>query len=168
MIETRVAAAGNEADMIARMRAVIPGAWFPITATETTVSTTPVLDSLLAGLGCGWSYCYDLAVFVRQQTRLGTASGSFLDMICTDYFGNLIRRKSSEVDDTFRSRITANLLVPRATRQAVIATITSLLNCIPSVFEPRRAADTGGYGGVSSAGAGGGGDMVHRQSCSVR
>ena len=159
MSESRagVAVAGNEVDMVSRMRAVIPGAWFPITATDTTASTTPILDGLLAGLGCGWSYCYYLAVFVRQQTRLGTASGSFLDMICSDYFGNFIKRKSSELDDTFRTRITANLLIPRATRQAVIETLISLLNCMPSVFEPRRAADTGGYGGTSLASAGGGG-----------
>lgn len=149
--------AGTSADMVGRLRAVLPATWFPVTAPNSTASVTPVLDGLLAGLAWGWSYCYVLMSFVVRQARIGTASGNFLDMICTDFFGVSIQRKSSETDEAFRSRIRANLLLPRATREALTSTIVALLNDPPGIFEPRNAADTGGYGSEFRSNAGGGG-----------
>ena len=148
---------GSVPDMVSRLRAVMPISWFPITAPDAAASETPVLDALLSGIGQGWSFCYALLVFVRQQTRIATATGGFLDMICTDLFGNVLKRSVGEVDAAFRSRIQANLLLPRATREALAQTLLTLLGRAPSIFEPWRAADTGGYGGSLSAAAGGGG-----------
>lgn len=148
---------GSVADMVSRMRTVMPTAWFPLTAPDATASVTPVLDSLLHGIGHAWSFCHALTVFVRQQARIATATGGFLDMICADLFGDAIRRKAAEGDATFRNRIRANLLLPRATRAALSQTISTLAGQAPSIFEPSRAVDTGGYGGGSLAGAGGGG-----------
>ena len=148
---------GSVADMVSRMRAVMPASWFPLTAPDATTSATPIFDGLLNGIGEAWSFCYALATFVRQQTRIATAAGSFLDMICADLFGDVIRRNPAEADDAFRSRIQANLLLPRATRAALSQTISTLLGKMPLVLEPSRALDTGGYGGGSSPGVGGGG-----------
>ncbi len=148
---------GSIADMVSRMRAVMPASWFPLTAPNATASATPIFDGLLNGVGEAWSFCYGLAVFVRQQTRIATAAGGFLDMICADLFGNVIRRNATEADDAFRSRIQANLLLPRATRGALSQTISTLLGETPLILEPSRALDTGGYGGSSSPEAGGGG-----------
>lgn len=156
-IRSESAVVGTSADMIGRLRAVLPATWFPVTAPNSSASVTPVLDGLLAGLAWGWSYCYALISFVVQQARIETASGSFLDMICADFFGVSIQRKSSETDEAFRGRIRANLLLPRATREALTGTIVALINDSPGIFEPRNAADTGGYGGGSSSNAGGGG-----------
>ena len=151
------AGTGSCADMVSRMRAVLPPSWFPLTAPGATSSATPVLDGILSGIGCGWAYCHALIQFVAQQARISSATGSFLDMICVDFFGTTIKRMSNEVDDRFRGRIGANLLLPRATRLAVSQAISALLGVTPTLFEPSRAADTGGYGGAAAAGAGGGG-----------
>ncbi len=148
---------GSVADMVSRIRTVMPASWFPLTAPDATVSVTPVLDGLLNGIGQAWSFCYALTMFVRQQTRIATASGGFLDMICADLFGNVIRRNAGEADAAFRSRIQANLLLPRATRGALSQTISTLLGEAPLIVEPSRAADTGGNAGRSSPGVGGGG-----------
>ena len=148
---------GSVPDMVSRLRAVMPVSWFPITAPDAAASATPILDALLSGIGQAWSFCYALMVFVRQQTRISTATGGFLDMICTDLFGNVLKRGVGEADAAFQSRIQANLLLPRATRDALAKTLLTLLGRAPSIFEPWRAADTGGYGGRLSAAAGGGG-----------
>ena len=151
------AATGTRADMMSRMRAVLPPSWFPLTAPGATTSATPVLDGVLSGIGCGWAYCYALIQFVVQQGRISSATGSFLDMICADFFGTTIKRLPGEADRGFRNRISANLLLPRATRSAVSQAIAALLGAPPLLFEPFRAADTGGYGGAATSGAGGGG-----------
>ncbi len=148
---------GTCADMISRMRAVLPPSWFPLTAPGATTSATPVLDGVLSGIGCGWAYCYALIQFVVQQSRISSATGSFLDMICADFFGTTIKRMAGESDSGFRSRISANLLLPRATRSAVSQAVAALLGGAPILFEPFRSADTGGYGSAAVSGAGGGG-----------
>ena len=135
----------------------MPASWFPLTAPDATNSATPVLDGLLNGIGQAWSFCYGLTIFVSQQTRIVTATGGFLDMIAADLFGDVIKRNLNEADLTFRSRIQANLLLPRATRDALSETMFTLLGETPLIFEPSRAADTGGYGGGSFPAAGGGG-----------
>ncbi|WP_419729519.1 phage head spike fiber domain-containing protein [Lichenicola sp.] len=148
---------GSVGDMVARMRTVMPAAWFPMTAPGADVSATPVLDGLLSGTGWAWSYCYALTLYVIQQARLATATGGLLDMICSDFFGTLLKRLATETDDAFRDRIRANLLIPRVTRAAVSAAIATLLGQVPEIFEPSRAADTGGYGSSAVPAAGGGG-----------
>ena len=157
MSDSGSAGTGTCADMMSRMRAVLPPSWFPLTAPGATASATPVLDGVLSGIGCGWAYCYALIQFVVQQSRISSATGSFLDMICADFFGTTIKRMPGEVDDGFRNRISANLLLPRATRSAVSQAIAALLGAAPVLFEPFRAADTGGYGDAAASGAGGGG-----------
>ena len=151
------ASTGTCTDMVSRMRAVLPPSWFPLTAPDAMASATPVLDGVLSGIGYGWAYCYALIQFVVQQSRISSATGSFLDMICADFFGTTIKRMPGEADSGFRSRISANLLLPRATRSAVSQAVAALLGAAPLLFEPFRAADTGGYGGAAAGGAGGGG-----------
>ena len=148
---------GTCADMVSRMRAVLPPSWFPLTAPGATTSATPVLDGVLSGIGCGWAYCYALIQLVVQQSRISSATGSFLDMICADFFGTTIKRMPGEPDSVFRGRISANLLLPRATRSAVSQAVAALLGGAPILFEPFRSADTGGYGSAAVGGAGGGG-----------
>ena len=151
-------AVGSVGDMVSRMRTVMPASWFPVTPPGAPASAAPVLDGLLSGPGWAWSYCYALTVYVIAQARLATATGGLLDMICTDFFGALLKRRPAETDDAFRARIRANLLIPKATRAAVSAAIATLLGQIPEILEPSRAADTGGYGSsmVPTAGGGGG------------
>ncbi|MGI4748129.1 MAG: phage head spike fiber domain-containing protein [Janthinobacterium lividum] len=140
------AGVGSTADMVRRMRTVLPAAWFPMTSPDAVSSATPVMDGLLSGSGWAWSYCHALAGYVIQQTRIATATAGLLDMICSDFFGVLLKRRAGEADDAFRNRIQANLLIPRATRAALSNALLTLLARQPMIFEPGRAADTGGYG----------------------
>jgi len=149
---------GDQSDMVSRLKAVLPPAWFP--------DTTPVLDSLLSGLGSVWSWVYSLIAFVGQQTRIATASGVWLDMIANDLFGQSLQRNQGETDNTFRIRIGQEITRTRGTRAAIIATLTDLTGRTPTVFEPARSADTGGWGsqsggfyGFAYGGAGGWGNL---------
>lgn len=128
---------GSAADMVARLKLVLPTGWF--------ADTTPVLDMVLGGLATLWSGLYGLVAAVRGQARIATASGAFLDVSAQDYFGGALVRRAGEADSAFSARIRANLLAPRATRAALIAAVTAETGRAPVVFEPFNPSDTGGY-----------------------
>jgi hypothetical protein len=128
---------GDTNDTLARLKLVLPARWFG--------DITPILDALLTGLASAWSSLYALLMNVRSQTRIASASGIFLDIASTDYFGNGLPRRAGESDAMFSARICSNLLAPRATRAGVVQALTSLTGRKPKVFEPLNATDTGGY-----------------------
>src|SRR5579875_2257217 len=160
-------ATGDQADAAARAKAVLPGGWFPTTPASGT-SATPVLDAVLAGPAWGASWLYGLLAYAANQKRIATATDSNLDLIGGDYFSTGLLRRSGETDAAYRARILANLLAPRGTRAAVIAVLKALTGYAPTVFEPARPADTGGWGHLGgplntglaySTGPGGYGDL---------
>lgn len=128
---------GDIQDMTARLRLVLPSRWFSDTA--------PLRDAFLGALGTAWSAIYDLIVTVRAQTRLSTASGSFLDQAAADFFGSALLRRAAESDTSFFGRVEQELLRPRATRSALDLVLTELTGRSPVLFEPARPEDTGGY-----------------------
>lgn len=138
-------ATGDAADFTARLRSVLPARWFPVTASGETAQS-PILDAVLTGLGTAWAALYDVRTYVRDQARIGTAYGTWLDFIASDFFGRAIRRQTNESDARFRARILRELLRPRATRAAVIRALTDLTGRAPGVFEPAFPPDTGGWG----------------------
>ena len=129
---------GDVPDMVARLKAALPARWF--------ADTTPVLDALLAGLADAASRLYGLLATARVQTRLATATGGFLDLAATDFFGTRLRRHLQEGDDPYRARIARALTRTHGTRAALVATITDLTGTPPVIFEPARPSDTGAYG----------------------
>lgn len=138
-------ATGDAADFAARIRAVLPGRWFPVQgAGETT--PTPILDAVLLGLGTAWAAIYALRAFVIAQARIATASGVWLDFIAVDFFGRTILRQLNEGDAAFSRRIRGELLRPRGTRAAMIRALYDLTGRTPRVFEPAHPPDTGGWG----------------------
>lgn len=128
---------GDQADFVARLGAVLPRNWF--------ADATPVLDSVLAGLGAAWGGTYGLLRFAGAQARTGTASGAFLDLIADDFFGAGLARFSGEADTVFRGRLQRDILRARGTRQALLDALQDLTGRAAVVFEPARAGDTGGY-----------------------
>jgi hypothetical protein len=118
---------GDQPDMLARIKAVLPTRWF--------ADDTPILDGLLSGVAWGWAWVYSLYSYVQAQTRIATASDVWLDVIADDFFGSKLQRRSGQSDDAFRLLIESSLLSGRP----------------PDVFEPIRTTDTGGY---ASAGLG--------------
>jgi hypothetical protein len=139
---------GDQADMLARLKAVLPPQWFG--------DETLVLDALLGGFAATWSWLFGLLQAATQETRLATADAGFLDMIAQDYFGARLLRRDGEADAGYRLRIQQELRRDRATRGAVIAMLTDLTGRAPVVFEPARPADTGAWGVAGGYGAAGG------------
>jgi hypothetical protein len=136
---------GDQQDMLARLRAVLPTRWFPERA--------PVLDGLLGGLAAGWSWAYQQLQYVKAQTRVATATDIWLDIIANDFFGNRLVRRTGQSDAAFRNRIQLELFRERGTRSAIVAILRDLTGREPCIFEPARSTDTGGY--ASPTGAGG-------------
>jgi hypothetical protein len=77
-------------------------------------------------------------------------------MAAEDYFGARIRRRAGQGDGAFRTAILRELLRERATRPALEAALRDLTGRAPRVFEPRRPADTGGWGAGCAWGEAGG------------
>ncbi len=137
---------GDQQDMAARIRAVLPARWFP--------DQSPVLDGLLQGLAAAWSWLYSLLQYVQAQARIATASDVWLDIISQDFFGSSLPRLSGQGDDAFRARIRRELFRDRATRAALNSVLQDLTGREPIVFEPARIGDTGSYGSLAGIGGG--------------
>jgi hypothetical protein len=131
---------GDQFDIQARLRALIPHGWF-------APGETPLIDALLAGIANTLAFIYGLFEYLRLQTRIATATGGFLDLLAGDFFGNTLIRASNQSDDSFRAQIIVNILRQRATRAAVISILEQLTGRTPIVFEPQRPQDTGTYQG---------------------
>lgn len=130
---------GDQNDMAARLRALLPRGWF--------ADEAPILAGLLAGLASVWAWSYGLLDYVSQQSRLATASEGWLDLIAEDYGGAAWARFAGETDDAFRTRIRHNLARLRGSRPALIDNVTTLTGRAPRVFEPAFPPDTGGLNG---------------------
>ena len=104
---------------------------------------------------------YTLIQAVIQQSRLVTATGSFIDAFAADFFGASFLRWGSEADFGYRQRVMGELLRPRGTRAAITAALIQLTGRVPQIFEPALTTDTGGYsiGGVGYGMAGGWGNL---------
>lgn len=132
-------ATGDQTDIQARLRQLIPFGWFPAGA-------EPIVDGLLLGLGNALAFIYSTLAYLRLQTRIKTATDGFLDLIAGDFFGTSLPRLAGQSDDSYRARILASLLRERGTRKAVILVLQQLTGRTPIIFEPQRPADTGAYG----------------------
>ncbi len=140
---------GDIPDMVARLKMVLPKRWFaddsPPPPTGDGSTNAPVLTGLLTGLAAAASWLYTMIGYVKLQTRIGSATDSFLDLISTDFFGTALPRRINEGDDGFRARILAEIQRPRATRPGLSQSLVELTGRAPLIFEPARPADTGGY-----------------------
>jgi hypothetical protein len=133
---------GDLPDIVSRLGAVLPKRWF--------AEQSPVLNALLQSIATPWVWLYNFIAYTIAQTRLGTATDSWLDLISNDYFGQALPRKLNESDPSFRTRIRATLLRGAATRSAVSSGLTALTGSPPLIFEPANCLDTGSYGTLSS------------------
>ncbi|WP_158746088.1 hypothetical protein [Acidisphaera sp. L21] len=132
---------GDAPDFITRIKSALPTRWFP--------DDTPVLDSVLSGLAIAWSALYALLAYVRLQSRIATATTSFLEGASTDFFADRLPRRIGESDDSFRVRLQQALRREHATRFALLSTLQDLTGHIPIIFEPSRITDTGAYATAS-------------------
>lgn len=99
------------------------------------------LDVQLQGMIVVASYLYSFVEYAANQTRLQTATGENVDLFAKDYFGNYIKRKANETDESFKSRISSLLLQPRVTRDAIQNALYLLTGYYPKMFEPWNIYD---------------------------
>ena len=130
-------ATGSQPDVLARIKSLLPNGWFR--------DATPVLDTVLGGIAAALAAVYTLTQYARLQTRIGTATDAFLDLISLDYFGATLPRKAGESDAAFRARVLAALFPEKATRRGMTRTLLALTGRAPAIFEPARPQDTGAY-----------------------
>lgn len=149
---------GDSDDIFTRLTNYLPTGWFG--------DTTPIRDAVLAGIAAVLTPIYALYIYAKAQTRIGTATDGWLDMIAADFYGTGLQRKTAQKDDVYRTAIQINLFRERGTRAAMAKVLTDLTGTAPIIFEPGRPADTGGYdiGGVGYDVAGGWGEILTAQA----
>lgn len=152
-----MAVIGDQADCLARIKAVLPYGWFR--------DSMPVLDALLAGPAWGMAFIYSLLQHVKLQTRIATATDGNLDLIGYDFFQGALPRRLQEMDDPYRARILATLFREKGTRAGMIKALEILTGRTPIIFEPARPLDSGAWNCPEwgwSQDVGGWGSLKHR------
>ena len=141
-------------DMSLRLRRMLPARWWG--------DATPVLDRLLLGLGSALAQVHGLLSYVRQQTRISTATAPWLDLAAQDFLGGRLQRRTQEGDDAFRGRLLTAMQRQRATREALVLAVERVTGATPWIFEPWRPADTGTWnnGSLAYGVAGGWGSLA--------
>lgn len=133
-------ATGDQNDISNRLQQLTPHGWF-------VPGLAPLRDALMQGVAKTLAFVFSLLAYVRQQTRISTATDGFLDMIAGDFFGAGLPRAAGQSDASYRARILINIFRERATRAGVVKVLQQITGRTPVVFEPARPADTGCYGG---------------------
>ncbi|MFT9298957.1 MAG: hypothetical protein ABF542_12715 [Gluconobacter sp.] len=148
---------GSIDDFASRLRSLLPGGWFPPVPQDLEDETAPVLVAVLRGFSAILAGLWTLLQECRQQTRLMTMNGPFLDMLAADYFGpDGLARRTSEQDRDYRARIVSSLVAQKSTREAVFNALLSVTGVAPTIFEPLNTADCHALAS-SAVPAGGGG-----------
>ena len=130
---------GSSSDILSRIRKLIPRGWFQWAASYR--------DAILGGLSDSASWSFLLIGYARAQTRLATAYGIWLDILCYDFLDRFLARNGA-TDDAFRALIKATILQERVTRKGMLAAVTTITGIAPWIFEPWNTSDTGAYSGA--------------------
>jgi hypothetical protein len=137
-------AIGDQNDIVTRLKRLMPNGWFQN-------GLSAIRDALLAGLATSFAFIFSMLSYIRQQTRIATATDGFLDLIATDFFGDGLLRQGAQTDTSYRARILSAIFLERGTRAAIIRVLTQLTGRVPIVFEPARIPDAGAYNSNSMA-----------------
>jgi len=131
-------ATGDSNDILNRVKMLIPHRWFAWGA--------PLRDAILGGLSDSMAWCYSWIIYTKQQSRIATSTGPFLDLISYDFLGRHLFRKG-QTDDQYRARILAVILQERVTRAGMVKAINWLTGGNPKIFEPWNTNDAGAWTG---------------------
>jgi hypothetical protein len=135
---------GSEQDIYNRLIQQLPADWFG--------SNHRVLDIILAAYVNTTVWIYQQSQYVGLQARLQTATDNNLDLFARDYFGDSLPRHEDENDNTYRKRISANLLQEKSTRFGMENALFLLTGYYPRLFEPWNPYDCGAYNVAFSMG----------------
>jgi hypothetical protein len=146
-------AVGDQQDFTSRLLRLLPTGWFP--------SEAPRLNAVLQGAAASLSAAFAMLSFVKAQTRIQTASGSFLDLISQGYFGGELPRLQYESDAAYAGRIRYNLTAPRGTRDGMMQMLQQLTGNTPIIFQPNLPSDCMCLGSLANPEAAGGGSELN-------
>ena len=124
--------------MYERLRCLLPAGWF--------TEDSSILDAVMSAAARTLSWCYSLYLYARNQTRIHSASGGWLDMAAWDFFGPRLLRPTGLSDEQFRLLIKRTLFRAAGTRLAISELLEELTGSPPKIFEPQCPQDTGAYG----------------------
>lgn len=130
-----------------RILRLFPRKW----SSKAARKTGGVLWAVFKSLGLQMEITNQNLVYVFFATRILTATGEALDRVAADFFKavygypQFVERAAGESDPSFRARIVQNLLMPGATRAAIIQMVTYFSGAAPRVIEPWRVQDTGAW-----------------------
>ncbi|WP_051949301.1 hypothetical protein [Methylosinus sp. PW1] len=129
-------AVGDFDDMMLRLRSHLPKGWFPDVA--------PGLDAVLSMPATAFRYVWDQIVDAKAQSRISTATGVWLDLAAYDFLGTRVMRRKDQSDDSFRTRVKAEILRERVTKAGMKKMLTDLTGKTPTIFELWDANFSGG------------------------
>lgn len=127
---------GDQTDMLQRLRLTLPGRWFGDVA--------PVLNGLLSGFASAWANLHTLLLYVVTQSRVETATETFLDLAAQDFLSDGFPRRSNEADADYRRRLLMAMRRVRGTSPAIVAAADAAGYTL-HIFEPAQPASTGAY-----------------------
>jgi hypothetical protein len=145
-------AIGDQDDFLSRLIRLLPTGWFP--------SAAPRLNAVLQGPAASLSAAFAMLTFVKAQTRVQTASGSFLDLISQGYFAGELPRLQYESDAGYAERIEYNLTAPRGTHDGMVQMLQQLTGNTPIIFQPNLATNCMCLASLTNPNAAGGGGRL--------
>jgi hypothetical protein len=121
-------AAGDQSDMVARLRRALPP-WFGLDG------DAPVFDAFLSGAASALTWLYGLYTFARQQVRVATSTGGWLELSAGDVSGDTLPRFAGETDAAYSRRIRLEPLRDRNTVVAIKKAVFDITGIEPDVYE---------------------------------
>lgn len=136
---------GDTNDIFLRLKNALPLRWF-----GTSADSPSIIDGVLWGLATVLAFVYSLYVYAKKQTRILTATDTWLDLIAWDFFAGSVVRGVGQTDDSFRAAIQANMFRAKLTRAAITSILKQLTGVAPTIIETWRPLDTGAYGSLAN------------------
>src|ERR1043166_4113790 len=102
---------GDADDILARIKNVLPKGWFD--------QEDAAFNAILGGLADALAKSYSFLQYVKNQTRIASASDFFLDLAAFDFLGLRIKRKVGQSDSDFSSLIRKEVVRARVTRPGI-------------------------------------------------
>lgn len=133
-------AIGDQQDVSDRLWGVVPRRWFGDSQPQ-----APVSVAALQAPAWALSFTYGLAAFARQQARIATATGGWIDLTLYDFFSPNLPRGATETDDQYRLRGRREVFRDRNTRNAYDRAVFDLTGNHPRIFEGFEPIDTGAW-----------------------
>lgn len=130
-------AVGDQADVLNRLVSLLPPSWFRNASAEVRAALACAAES--------HSFVYQLNQYARAQGRLYSSTDGFVEISSLDFFGVRFPRRASESDQSYASRVRAEIFRPRVTRAAVSQALSDLTGYAPVIQEPANPQDTWGW-----------------------